>query len=99
MKKLLAIFVLSGMMLMSCNSAGEGSSEPTPYPEQVSWELAIEILNSGKVEGVFQLHNLEVTLVLLDGSSTKTIEPTIDAIFDEVEKCGQTCDNIMLATE
>lgn len=99
MNKLLVLIALSSMMLFGCGSARESTPEPTPYPDHVSWELAIEIINSGKVETVFQLHNLEVTLLLLDGSEIKTVEPSIDAVFFEVEKCGQPCDSIMLATE
>lgn len=73
--------------------------DPTPYPGEVAWETAIEILNSGDVEMVAQLHSLEVILSLQDGTEVRTIEPTIDSIFLEVEKCGQPCRNIILATE
>jgi len=99
MKKLLAVFAVSGMMLIGCGMESESASETTTYSGQVSWELAVEILHRGEVEAVFQLHNLEVTLVHLDGTSIKTVEPSIDAVFDEVDKCGQPCRNIMLATE
>jgi len=34
-----------------------------------------------------------------NGTEIHTVEPTIDAIFHEVEKCGQPCSQIMLATE
>jgi hypothetical protein len=48
---------------------------------------------------VAQLHSLDVTLTMKDGSQIDTVEPTIDAIFQEVEKCGQPCSQIVLATE
>ena len=79
-----------------------GCSTPeitTAYPEEVPWETAIEILNSGEVFSVVQLHSLVVTLTLMDGTEVKTIEPMIDAIFQEVEKCGSPCEDIILATE
>lgn len=65
----------------------------------ISWEDAIEILNQGKVSEVMQAHSLSVTLILKDGTSLRTVEPSIDDIFDEVQKCGDICKNTVLATE
>jgi hypothetical protein len=90
------LFLLCALLLLGCGGA---RIEPTPYPSEVDWETAIEILNSGEVEMAAQLHNLTVTLALKDGTVIRTVEPTIDAIFDEVEKCGQPCSGIALATE
>ena len=73
--------------------------EPTPYPTEVDWETAVEILNTGEVEMVTQLHSLEVILTMKNGAEIHTIEPIIDAIFQEVEKCGQPCSQMVLATE
>ena len=81
------------------SACGGAQAEPTPYPSEVDWETAIEILNTGDVEMVAQLHSLEVILTLMDGTEIHTVEPTIDAIFQEVEKCGQPCSQILLATE
>jgi len=71
----------------------------TPKRTTVSWSEAIRILNSGQVESVFQTHSLDVTLVLKNGTSIYTKEPSIDDIFDEVKKCGNLCKNITQATE
>ena len=60
---------------------------------------AIEILNSWEVDTVVQLHDLSVTLKLNDGAEIYTKEPRIDLIFDEIEKCGETCENIWKITE
>ena len=91
----LALLLIT-MFLVGCS----GLSDPaTPYPSEVDWETAIEILNSGEVEMVVQLHSLEVTLTLKDGSEVRTIEPSIDLIFQEVDKCGRVCRGIILATE
>jgi hypothetical protein len=84
------------LLLSAC---GGIQVEPTPYPSDVDWETAVEILNAGEVEMVAQLHSLDVILTLKDGTEIHTVEPTIDAIFQEVEKCGQPCSQIMLATE
>jgi hypothetical protein len=76
-----------------------GGDESSAYSETVSWDEAIRILNSGVVEQVFQAHSLDVTLSLKDGRSVHTKEPGIDDIFDEVEKCGEPCKDILVATE
>jgi len=89
------ILTLMFILLTACNGIGES----TPYPTEVDWETAVEILNLGDVETVFQLHNLEVTLMMKNGNEVHAVEPVIDAIFDEVNKCGAPCSNIMLATE
>ncbi|MGD2027762.1 MAG: hypothetical protein PVI99_08100 [Anaerolineales bacterium] len=98
MKKALFIVLLVSILLTACG-AGAGDAEPTPLPEEVDWPAAITILRSGDVEQVFQLHDLTVTLVMKDGQEVKTVEPTIDAIFDEVQQCGAPCSDIILATE
>jgi hypothetical protein len=88
--------ILVALVLMGC-AGMPGVS--TPYPNDVDWETAVEILNSGDVEMVVQLHSLDVTLTLKDGTEINTVEPSIDAIFREVDKCGQPCREIILATE
>jgi len=70
------------------------------HPEQdVPWNEALEILNSGHVVMVVQTHSLDVELSLDDGSTVRTKEPGIDEIFNEVTKCGEQCTGIILATE
>ena len=94
--RLIVGLAISVLLLSGC---GLFRSEPTPYPSEVDWETAVEILNTGDVEMVAQLHSLEVFLTLNDGTEIRTVEPIIDAIFEEVEKCGQPCSQILLATE
>ena len=64
-----------------------------------SWEQAIDSLNSGDVVSVSQRHNLTVRLDMKNGSYFKTIEPNIDAIVQEIRKCGSKCADILIATE
>lgn len=71
----------------------------SPAPETVSWEQAIRILNAGDVMAVSQRHNLTVTLDMNNGAIFTTLEPHIDAIIQEVEKCGLACSKILIATE
>lgn len=82
------------LLLMSCSGA-----TATPYPAEVDWETAVEILNTGEVEMIIQAHSLDVTLTMKDGSEIQTVEPTIDAIFAEIEKCGKPCSQIARITE
>lgn len=96
-RKILALLLLA--IALVTFAACSGVVTLTPYPNEVDWKTTVEILNSGNVVTVFQLHNLDVTLIMNDGSEVHTVEPTIDAIFDEIEKCGAPCSKIMLATE
>lgn len=88
--------LIFALMLTACAGI---KVESTPYPSEVGWELAVEILNSGEVEMVAQLHSLDVYLTLKDGTEIHTVEPVIDAIFQEVDKCGRPCGDLVLATE
>jgi len=63
------------------------------------WEDALSFLHGGQVEGVFQTHSLDVTLILKNGNRIDTVEPNIDAIMTEIERCDFYCSNISIATE
>ena len=89
------LVLLLGVLLAGCAVA----NNETPRDRTVSWEEAIEILNSDDVTAVAQLHSLEVTLQLRDGSIITTTEPNIDDIFHELDKCGSSCQDILRATE
>ena len=89
----LALALLLILLLAGCSGA------PTPYPAEVDWESAVEILNTGDVDMVMQAHSLDVTLTMKDGSLIDTVEPQIDAIFFEIENCGEPCSQIVQATE
>jgi hypothetical protein len=91
--------VLVGLLLITSAACGLAGREPKTYPDEVAWPAAVEILHAGEVEAVYQLHSLEVTLVLKDGREVKTIEPRIDEIFVEIEECGPVCAGIIMATE
>ena len=93
-----AIALLFAMLLVGCHPGGT-EIPPTPYPAEVEWETAVELLNSGAVEMVVQEHSLNVMLTMNDGSVIKTVEPTIDAIFAEIEMCGAPCRQITRVTE
>jgi hypothetical protein len=67
--------------------------------ENISWDAAKIILNNGEVKQIFQSHQLDVILTLKNGAELHTEEPKIDDIFKEVEKCGEICKDIILATE
>ena len=95
----LVLCIFLTISLSACSPDNEVSPTASPYPSEVDWETAIEILNTGQVEMVAQLHSLDVTLRMKDGSEIHTAEPIIDAIFQEVSKCGEPCREIILVTE
>jgi hypothetical protein len=98
--RLIALAVVLTAVVLGACAAPKGSEPPElACGQQVSWEEAIEILNSGLVEMVAQFHSLEVELLVAEDCVVHTIEPRIDDIFAEVDKCGQPCAGIMLATE
>ncbi len=91
------------ILLTACSNGANpqenGIPDPLPCGEEVEWDVAVKILHQGDVEQVVQLHSLAVTLILDDGCEIETVEPVIDDIFQEVEKCGSPCENMILATE
>lgn len=66
---------------------------------EVSWTEAMQLIMSGEVYQVTQTHSREVTLVLKDGTTFEAIEPQMDEVFREIERCGDLCSDIVLATE
>jgi|SRR6267143_6157296 hypothetical protein len=98
MRKRFGILVLSLLIVALPALAYFPLTRPSS-PIRVSWEGAITTLYTGQVTSVFQSHHLDVTLVLKNGTVMTTKEPTIDAIFHEIQKCGEPCQNIERATE
>lgn len=97
MKKLWAYLLLIVFILNAC-----GVQDRPPEiicGSDVTWEQAIEILYRGEVWSVFQTHSLDVKLRLKDDCTYNTVEPVIDRIFWEIEKCGEACSEIFLITE
>jgi len=72
---------------------------PDTSTSEIPWPEARELILSGEVRQIAQLHSLEVTLELTDGSRLATEEPEIDAFFDVVDRCGEPCADITLVTE
>lgn len=95
---ILTVFIIF-FVIMPKVREGRVDNTPVETSQDIIWSRAIEILNSGQVKQVFQAHSLEVRLKLKDGTTFKTQEPSIDDIFDEVQKCGNPCRDIILATE
>lgn len=97
---IIVVFIILFVILPKVKDQRENSGTNTKQTvEDVSWGEAVIVLNSGKVEEIFQSHNLDVSLKLADGKIIRTKEPEIDDIFEEVQKCGEKCKNIILATE
>ena len=71
----------------------------SPDYRDVTWEEAVRLLHSGQVVEAGQSHSLSVGLLLKDGTILHTVEPTIDAIWYEIQKCGDVCAGIKFQTE
>lgn len=100
--RMLLALVVGALMLSACADLPLGNTtEPSPVPcdSDIGWEAAVDLVGSGRVAEIYQTHSLDVTLVLDDGCTVHTVEPVIDDIFHEVEKCGEPCSEIILATE
>jgi hypothetical protein len=94
MKKIL-IAALLCLLLAACASSASLPADGATIP----WEQAVQLLHDGQVSQIFQAHSLQVTLTLSNGATITTIEPSIDEIFFEVERCGAPCAGIPMATE
>jgi len=99
MRKRIWILALSLLVVTSSILAYFPLTQQLSNRYDVSWENAIRILNTGQVIRVFQTHHLDVTLSLKNETVLMTREPTIDAIFHEIVRCGDPCQNIVKATE
>jgi hypothetical protein len=98
---MIGVLLIFAVVLAACSSNVEPTLPPDNqgYPSLVEWKFAVELLYTGDVVGIAQLHNLTVYIEMEDGSVIKSVEPQIDAIFHEIEKCGRPCKNIVLTTE
>jgi len=65
----------------------------------VDWSQVKAIIFSGQVAQVGQTHDLNVTIILKDGRTFKTVEPAIDDVINLVKSCGELCKDIRIATE
>jgi hypothetical protein len=95
----LLIIIVGILIFVTSPSQQNGGDENGSDGNTTSWGEAIKILNNGEVEEAYQAHSLDVTLVLKNGTPIYTREPSIDDFFDEVEKCGEPCKDIVVATE
>ena len=93
MKKLLSFIFLSLFLLAACSPALPTDGATVP------WDQAVELLRSGHVTMVAELHSGDVQLTLDNGAVVHTVGPYLDAIFDEVQACGAPCADIVLAME
>src|SRR3989449_9805660 len=99
MRKRFWVLVLSLLIFAASALAYFPLTQQPSNRYSVSWENAITVLNTGHVMRVFQSHHLDVTLSLKGGTVITTKEPTIDAIFHEIQKCGDLCQSIQEWTE
>jgi hypothetical protein len=94
MARKLSLFIVLIFVLASCAPANL-----PPDGTTIPWAQAVELLHNGQVTMVAQLHSGEVRLTLFNGAEVSTTSPYLDAIFDEVQACGEPCADIVLAME
>jgi hypothetical protein len=99
MRKGFGIVVLSLLIVAVSALAYVPLTRPPSAPASIPWERVIEVLHTGEVTRVLQTHHLEVSIWLKNGTVMVTKEPNIDAIFHEIQKCGEPCKNIETWTE
>jgi len=95
-REIIGAIIILGIIVLTLILIPKSNNNTTQI---VDWDEAIIILNSGEVKSVMQTHNLDVTLTLKNGTTIHTKETRIDMIFDEIDKCGNSCDNLIMATE
>jgi len=96
-RKTVGVIVILGIIILTLILTIPKQNNNTT--KTVDWNEAITILNSGEVKSIMQTHNLDVTLTLKNGTTIHTKEARIDMIFNEIDKCGDLCDNLIMATE
>lgn len=73
--------------------------QPMPMLRDIPWQTAQEMIQGGQVKEVSQAHSLQVNLTLADGRVLHTVEPQIDEVMRVVERCGERCRGMVIATE
>jgi hypothetical protein len=99
MRKRFGTLLLSLLVVAALAIAYFPLTKRSTDPAIVSWEEAIAVLHAGEVALIVQTHHLGVALWLKNGTVLTTKEPSIDAIFHEIQKCGEPCKNVQTATE
>jgi hypothetical protein len=93
MQKLTFALLLSLFLLSACAPVLPTDGATVP------WDQAVELLRSGQVTMVVQLHSGDVSLTLDNGAVVHTVGPHMDAIFAEIQACGSPCADIVQAME
>lgn len=79
-----------------------------PYPQgevspdegqQIEWGQAEAIILNGAVAQITQTHDGAVILRLYDGVVFVSQQPQVDDVFKVIERCGDPCKDILVATE
>lgn len=65
----------------------------------ISWQEAVNHINTCNVSAVAQAHNLNVTLTLKNGTNVTAVEPSIDSVFSTVNTAASRCGRPTLVTE
>jgi len=80
------------------------SKSPYPGPSDgatnyLDWSEVEKAILNGDISEAYQSHTLHVTLVKKNGDIILTIEPSIDEVFRVLDRCGDSCKDVIRATE
>ncbi|MEX2144407.1 MAG: hypothetical protein WD740_07415 [Anaerolineales bacterium] len=93
MKKIRSLALFTLLILAACSPVLPADGAIIP------WDQAVELLRSGQVTMVVQLHSGDVSLTLDNGAVVHTVGPHLDAIFAEIQACGAPCADTVQAME
>lgn len=90
-------------------STGDPNAAPVSDPkmlyphlkdgDMLEWQSVEGTIFSGMVVSVSQKHDLQVSVTLKDGRTLLSTEPAIDDIIKIIQRCGDPCKDIKVATE
>jgi len=97
----LVLPILVALVGAACTSAPTAVSGPTaePTPATIAWPAAEARILAGDAAAVMQAHSLEVIITLKTGRRIHTVEPEIDEVLRVIDRCGEACRDIVVATE
>jgi len=90
------IIVAGGTLIVGRSFLGEKEGKNV---EVRSWELVREAVINCEAERVFQSHDLNVKVLLKNGSEITAVEPQIDDIINLAVEAQPKCGRIIMATE
>ena len=78
----------------SAQDSGSGTYPDPQEGEVLFWERATYYIQNGQIEKIITTSAPSLTLVMKDGRTLYTIEPSEGALDDLLKQCGEPCKSI-----